>query len=299
MVSLATLVVSLIFVSCGEYQAILKSQDSELWFSKGMEYYAKGDYDKSANLLGGILARYAGTSKYDTIVITYASSLVKLRDYYTAAHYYTDYVKIYPSSPKCEECQYMAGYCYYKMSPKVDLDQQDSESAIEELSLFVNLYPENPKVPDAERMIQEMEDKLALKSFNSAKLYFDLGNYMGNNYQSAVITAQNCLKKFPDTKHREELCFLILEAKYIQADRSTLRRQAERYRDAIDEYYSFINEYPASKHKSDADKIHEKSEKGLAEAERLMPPSQDDLDYYRNYGARLDAERKNLENAND
>lgn len=284
-------------VSCGEYQAILKSQDIELWAQKGFEYYVAGDYDKSANLLGGVLARYAGTSKYDTIVTTYAHALANLGDYYSAAHYFGDYVKTFPSSPKCEQCQYMVGYCYYKLSPKVDLDQKDSESAIEELQLFINLYPENPKVPEAEKMIAEMENKLALKSYNSAKLYFDLGNYMGNNYRSAVITAQNCLKKYPDTKHREDLCYLILEAKYIQADRSTLRRQAERFRDAIDEYYSFINEYPASKYRRDAERILERSKRGLEYAETMIPPSKDDMDYYRNYGARLDAEKKEQEGA--
>lgn len=273
-------------VSCGEYQAILKSQDNELWLRKGLEYYAKGDYDKAANLLGGILTQYAGTSQYDTIVITYSNALVKLNDYYTAAHYFSDYVKTYPSSAKCEECQYMAGFCYYKLSPKAELDQADSQSAIDELSLFVNLFPDSPNVPEAERMISEMEDKLAYKAYLNAKLYFDLGNYMGNNYQSAVITAQNCLKKYPDNAHREELGFLILRAKYIQADRSVLAKQADRYRDAIDEYYSFVNEYPVSKYRSDADKILSRSQKGLSEAEKLMPPSQDDLDYYKNYGQR-------------
>ena len=284
--SLIAIILGAFMASCGEYQAILKSQDNELWYQKGMEYYAEGDYAKSANLLGGVLTHFAGTARYDSLVTTYAYALVELKDYYTAAHYFSDYVKTYPSSSKCKECQYMAGYCYYKLSPKVELDQKDSQSAIDELLLYINLYPDGDKVKDAERMVQEMEDKLAYKAYLSAKLYFDLGNYMGNNYNRAVITAQNCLKKYPDTVHREELSFLILRAKYIQADRSVLVKQAERYRDTIDEYYSFINEYPVSQYKSDADKILSRSEKGLAEAEKLLPPSEDDMDYYKNYGQR-------------
>lgn len=281
----------LVFASCGEYQAILKSQDNELWLRKGLEYYARQDYDKAANLLSGVITKYAGTAQYDTIVTTYASSLVELGDYYTAAHYYSDYVKTYPSSAKCEECQYMAGYCYYKLSPKAEMDQADSQSAIDELLIFIDMFPESPKVGEAERMVSEMEDKLAYKAYLNAKLYFDLGNYMGNNYKSAVITAQNCLKKYPDNKHREELSFLILQAKYIQADRSVLAKQADRYRDAIDEYYSFVNEFPVSKYRHDADKLLTRSQKGLAEAEKLVPPSQDDLDYYRNYAERNKADK--------
>lgn len=285
--------VGLLFAACGEYQAILKSQDNELWLRKGLEYYAKQDYDKAANLLGGIITRYAGTAQYDTIVTTYASALVELGDYFTAAHYYSDYVKTYPSSAKCEECQYMAGYCYYMLSPKAELDQADSQSAIDELLIFINMFPDSPKVPQAERMVDEMEDKLAYKAYLNAKLYFDLGNYMGNNYRSAVITAQNCLKKYPATKYREELSFLILQAKFIQADRSVIAKQADRYRDAIDEYYSFVNEFPASKFRRDADKVLARSEKGLAEAEKVIPPSKDDMDYYKNYVERTKADKSN------
>lgn len=289
------LLACVLFTSCGEYQAILKSQDNDLWGQKGLEYYARGDYDKASNLLGGVLTHYAGTSMYDTIVTTYASALVKLGDYFSAAHYFSDYVKTYPSSPRCKECQFMAGYCYYMLSPKPELDQKDSESAIDELRLFVNLYPDAERVPEAERMIKEMEDKLAYKAYLNAKLYFNLGNYMGNNYNSAVITAQNCLKKYPDTVHREELSFLILRAKYIQADRSVLAKQADRYRDAIDEYYSFVNEYPVSGYRSDADRILARSERGLAEAEKLLPPSADDMDYYRNYGLRQTQRKSELQ----
>ena len=280
-----------IFSSCSEFQTVLKSQDYSLWYRKGLQYYEQGEYGKSAHLLGGILTKYAGTAQYDTIMVTYAHALAEVGDYYTAAHYFSDYVKTYPSSSRCEDCQFMAGYCYYKLSPKPELDQADTESAIEELQLFVNLFPESPKVPEAEQMMSQMTDKLAYKDYLSAKLYFNLGNYMGNNYNSAVITAQNCLRKYPDTEHREELSFLILKAKYIQADRSVLAKQADRYRDAIDEYFSFVNEFPDSKFRSDADDIYRHSEKGLSKAEREIPPSQDDLDYYRNFGNRLDQER--------
>ncbi len=292
---LLAIILGLISTSCGEYQAILKSQDNELWYQKGMDYYSNGDYAKAANLLGGVLTHYAGTSQYDTLVTTYSYALVQLGDYYTAAHYFSDYVRTYPSSSKSKESQYMAGYCYYMLSPKVELDQADTQSAIDELLLYINLYPNADKIQDAERMVHEMEDKLAYKAYLSAKLYFDLGNYMGNNYNSAVITAQNCLKKYPDTIHREELSFLILRAKYIQADRSIIIKQAERYRDAIDEYYSFINDFPVSKFRPEADKILSRSERGLANAEKLLPPSDDDMDYYRNYGQRQKRNSQNIQ----
>lgn len=296
---LLAILATLALGGCGEYQAIMRTQDSELWFTKGLEYYQRGDYKKSCNLLGNVLAKYAGTSKYDTLLTTYAHSLAYSGDFYSAAHYFSDYVKTYPSSHKCEECQYMAGYCYYMLSPRSELDQSDTESAIEELNYYLQMYPQSSRAAEAERMLHDMEDKLALKAFNSAKLYYNMGNYMGNNYNSAVITAQNCLRKYPDTVHREELSYLILRAKYIQADRSILLKQADRYRDTIDEYYSFVNDYPTSKWRGEADKILERSERGLKHAEKLLPPSQDDLDYYMNFGQRHDQQRDAKQDIND
>lgn len=277
--------------SCTEYQMLLKNRDNDVWYKRGMEYYAQKDYAKAANLLGALVNTYSGTSRADTITLAYANCLVHLQDYYSAASYYKSYVKTFPSSENCEECQYKCGYCYYKLSPKVELDQSDTQSCIDELQTFMNIYPNSSRMPEAERMMKEMQDKLALKAFNSAKLYFDLGDYMGNNYLSAVIVAQNCLRKYPDTKHREDLSFLILEAKYIQAERSTINKQCERYRDAIDEYYSFVNEFPQSRYSRKAKNMLEDSEKGLREAEKIAPPSEDDLDYYRNYGNEIDRKR--------
>ena len=53
-----------------------------------------------------------------------------------------------------------------------------------------------------------------MKEYLSAKLYYNMGNYLGNNYQACVITAQNALKDYPYTNLREDLSILILRAKY-------------------------------------------------------------------------------------
>ena len=72
-------------------------------------------------------------------------------------------------------------------------------------------------------MLFELQDKLAYKEFLAAKLYYNLGLYLGNNYESCIITAQNALKDYPFTKHKEDLTFLILRAKAEMADLSAPR----------------------------------------------------------------------------
>ena len=67
--------------------------------------------------------------------------------------------------------------------------------------------------------------------------------------------AKNALKNYPSNKYQEEFNWLILQAKYAQMVNSVEDRKLERARDTQDEYYNFITEYPASKHRKDADKM--------------------------------------------
>jgi outer membrane protein assembly factor BamD len=88
---------------------------------------------------------------------------------------------------------------------------------------------------------------------------------MGNNYESAIITAQNALRKYPANTYREEFSMIILESKYQEAVLSVEEKKIERYRTAIDEYYNFINEFPDGKLKKKAEKIFNVSKNQIKE----------------------------------
>jgi outer membrane protein assembly factor BamD len=257
-------IISLVLLSsCSQYQQLLKSTDYELKYNKAMEYYAAEDYIRATTLFQELVNIYRGSDKAEILTFSYADALFGLQDYIMAGHYYEELVKTYPASTYVEECQFQVAYCKYMQSPKPRLDQTFSYEAINEFQLFINMFPNSSRVPEATRLMDELRDKLVYKSYLSAKLYFDLGTYMGNNYLSAVIASQNSLKEFPDTKYREELSFLILEAKYNQAVMSVEEKKLERYRETIDEYYSFINEFPQSKFLKKATAIHESSESSV------------------------------------
>ena len=102
------------------------------------------------------------------------------------------------------------------------------------------------------------------KEYKSAKLYFDMGTYFGNctnggnNYEACIVTAQNALKDYPYSNRREEFASLIMKGKYELAKMSVEKKQLERYQDAEDECYGFINEYPDSKDRALAEKYIEK-----------------------------------------
>ena len=102
----------------------------------------------------------------------------------------------------------------------------------------------------------------------SAQLYYNLGGYFGNvnsgnesNYISSIITAQNALKTYPYSRWREDFSLIIMKSKFQLAENSSEDKRLERYRDAEDECYGFINEYPDSKDKALAEKYIAKCKK--------------------------------------
>jgi outer membrane protein assembly factor BamD len=251
--------------SCGDYQKLLKSDDAELKYTKAVEYFEKGDFMRASTLFELISTYYRGTERSEIILNYMAKSFMGQKDYYSASEYYQTYVKTYPKGKFVIEAKYMIGYCYYLDSPDARLDQTPTLNAISALQEFVEIYPESERVPEANKLLDELNNKLAYKGFLNARLYFNLGNYLANNYESAVITAQNTLKKFPSTSYREELMMLILQSKYEQALQSVEEKRIERYRNTVDEYYNFINEFPEGKFRKQADKIVNESKKILKE----------------------------------
>jgi outer membrane protein assembly factor BamD len=49
----------------------------------------------------------------------------------------------------------------------------------------------------------------------------------------------------------------------LQAEKSVPEKMEERYRDTVDEYHNFINDFPDSKYAKEAQQMFEKSQKKL------------------------------------
>ena len=257
--------VILMMAGCGEYQTILKSKDPDLKYQKALTYFNDKQYVKAQSLLDEVTAYYRGTDRSQDVLIYLSRSYMGQKDYISAAEYYQAYIRTYPKGRYIIEARFQVGHCYYLDAPDPKLDQTDTKKAIEFFTQFVELYPESPYAAQAYQEMSELYDKLAYKEYLNAKLYYNLGSYLGNNYLSAEIVAKNALKDYPTNKYQEELCWIILQAKHQQLLNSLDSKRAERARDTEDEYYSFITQYPDSKHKAAAERIHKDIKKILQE----------------------------------
>ncbi|MBO4977634.1 MAG: outer membrane protein assembly factor BamD [Muribaculaceae bacterium] len=251
-----SIVVAVTLCSCGEYQRVLKSDDYELKFNYAKRAYEEKRYVQAATLLRDCITVFKGYEKAEESLYLLGMSHYENHDYASSGAYLRSYYTRYPHGRYAEPARFFCGYGYYLDSPDPQLDQTGTIKAIEELQGFLDYFPRSEKVSIAQNAIFELQDKLTLKQLQNAQLYYNLGNYMGNNYESAVIVARNAVRDYPYSKYKEDLEMLILKARYAEAANSIEERKAERFRDVVDEYYSFINNYPDSPNRSEADNIY-------------------------------------------
>ncbi|MCD6566205.1 MAG: outer membrane protein assembly factor BamD [Bacteroidales bacterium] len=242
----------ILFSGCGEYEKILKSDDYDLKYNKALSYYEQEKYIKAITIFEQILPRFRGTEKSEKINFLNAKSYYLMGNYIMGGHYFRTFYKTYANSEYAEEAYFLEAYCYYQLSPRPDLDQENTNKAINAFTLFVNRFPGSERVKECKLLINELQDKLSEKSYLNARLYYNLGDY-----KASKVAIQNSLEDYPDTKFREELLFLKLKSQFLLSENSVAEKQKERYQTTLDEYYSFIEEFPGTNYQKEVEKIYE------------------------------------------
>jgi outer membrane protein assembly factor BamD len=233
----------------------LKSQDADLKYSFAKKYFNQKKYVRSATLLEEIVIYFKGRAEAEESLYLLAQSYYGQKDYVTSSEYFKQYYTTYPKGEFAELSRFYGAYGLYLDSPDARLDQKTTHEAIQQFLMYLEYYPQSERAQEATKILFELQEKLAEKEYLAARLYYNLGTYMGNNYLSCVITAENTLKSYPDTKFREELRYLMIRSRYELALVSVDERLQGRYREVVDEYYNYMNEFPGGKYTKQVTKL--------------------------------------------
>lgn len=228
-----------LITGCNKHQKLLKSGDNEAKYAAAIDYFEKEDYYRALQLFKPLNNFYRGTQKSEKIQYYMAYCYYKQKDYLLASYYFKKFSQNYPRSEYTEEAVFLSAYCYYLDSPKPSLDQTNTLQAINELQLFIELYPESDRVEEAYTLIDEMHYKLQTKKFNIAKLYYKM-----QQYQAAITSFESLLKEYPDTDYKEDILYYIFKSYYGYTLNSIASKREERYQAALDSFNELIFQYP-------------------------------------------------------
>ena len=258
---------------CGcksEFNAVYKYGDQEAKYEFAKECFACGKFDNAQTLLMELVTMKKGSDEAQECLYMLAMAQYCNMDYELASETFRKYTTSYPRGHYIEPAYFYVGQSLYEGSPEPRLDQSPTNGAITAYQQFMDLFPDSPLREKAQERLYELTEKLIQKEFLSAQLYYNLGGYFGNinandesNYTSSIITAQNTLKNYPYCSLREDFMLLIMKSKFQLAENSSDEKRIDRYRDAEDECYGFINEFPDSKNVALAEKYIVKCKKVL------------------------------------
>ncbi len=261
----------LVLTGCGEYNAVQKHGDYEYKYEVAKACYVRGQYTRAYELFTSLVTTMKGSGYGEECLYLMAQSAYQSGDLESASQAFKKYYQSYPKGFYVEDAHYYAGRALFEAVPDPRLDQSTTNAAISELLTFLETFPYTRLKEQTQEMIQELQDHLVEKDFLTAKLYYDLGTYMlnslhgGSNYEACIVCSENALRDYPYAKpeRREQFMLLALRSRYHLARQSVEDKRLERFRQTIDEYYGFANEFPESKYLKEAQEYLVKSQRAL------------------------------------
>ena len=259
---LITLLTAALMSGCThEFNSVYKSNDNTYKYEYAKQCFAVGKFSQAITLLQEQVTLQKGKVNAQESLYMLGMAQFCNRDYEAASATFKKYFQSYPKGTFAEQASFYTGQSLFQSMPDPRLDQSATIGAINAYQNFMDYFPDSPLRETAQKQLFILQDNLIMKEYLAAELYFNLGGYFGNinsntesNYESCIITAQNALKSYPFTAMREKFSILIMKSKYELAQNSSEEKRIDRYREAEDECYGFLNEFPESEECKTAEK---------------------------------------------
>jgi outer membrane protein assembly factor BamD len=252
------LLASLVLASCSQFSKVQKSTDYDYKLRMAEQYYAKKKYNYAQILFEELFPIVKGTPQFEDVYYKFAYCAYYQKDYLNAENLFKGFVEVFPNSPRAEEMEYMRAYAYFRQSPKVELDQTNTQRAIGLMQTFINTHPGSPRIKEATEIIDKCRAKLEMKEFRNAELYFNVGQY-----KAAGIAFTNLMNNFPDSEKSDEYKLQVIKSYYQYALMSIDEKKNERFEQVITECNDFIDRFPDSKLLKDTERYMSLSQNNL------------------------------------
>lgn len=237
------LITILALTSCSsKFAKVLKSKDYVAKLKTADEYYAKGNYGKAEALYMELFPVYKGTDKFEDLYYKYAYCSYYQENYGDAANLFKGFLEVFPISKNAEDVSYMYAYCFFRQAPRVELEQVNTLKAMGLMQTFINTHPNSKRIPEANKVIEKGHQKLELKEYNAAALYFKI-----SQYRAAAISFNTLLNNYPESPKADMYKLMSIKAYYQFAKLSISSKQEERYSKVVSEYNDFTDRFPDSK----------------------------------------------------
>lgn len=252
-----TLTALLSLASCKtEYAALLEGNDIPAKYAKAFELFEAKKYARAAEMFESLTVLTSGLPQDDTVQFYWGLSNYRYGDYMTAEGNLEKFADTYPTSPFAEQAKFLRLDCLYRSTYRYELDQQPTYKAMTAISQFILENKGSEYIPRCREMLDDLKDRLELKAYKGAWLYYHMEDYLAAHY-----ALKNVLKENADNRYREDILYFTAMSSYKYALNSVPAKQRERYMTFVDDYFNIISEFPENEHRKELDGLYAKAQK--------------------------------------
>ena len=168
------------------------------------------------------------------------------------------FLEIYPNSSRAEEIDFMRAFTYYRQSPKPELDQTNTIKAMQMMQTFINTHPGSARNKEASDIIDDCRQKLEIKDYKAAQLYYDLGQF-----RASAVSFSTLLNSFPESAKSDEYKMTVIRSYFRFAEMSVEDKKAERFEKVVQECQDFIDRFPESPFAKEVEQFLAQSQNNL------------------------------------
>lgn len=245
-----------LIASCGQYNDVLRNDDYASKNAYAEDAYAKKQYDKSIALFEQVYQRNPRGAEGENAYYKMGMSYYNIGDYSMANYMLSNFPVKYPYSDSAEAAMYYSVVSAANMSPTFELDQTDTESAIDEIQNFIDTYPDSEYLSSCNEILNTLFGKIEKKEFEAINLYSRM-----ENYKAASSSANEFITSHPVSIYREKVYFILVKNSYYLAINSIDSKKRERVDKAIERYLNFVAEFPNTTYLKEVKSYYDKLNK--------------------------------------
>jgi outer membrane protein assembly factor BamD len=190
---------------------------AEEHYNYALKLYNDTDYELALQEFQNFLLQYPGSTFNDDAQYYLGMTYFKRKQYLLGAYEFSKLIKNIAASPFVPDAQFLLAESYYMLAPSYQLDQAYTKKAIEEYQAFIDFFPSNARVEEAEKKIVELNERLARKDYESAVIYEKM------EYTKAAIKYYGSIA---DTYHDTKYGPVALYKKIILEEQKSMTGEA-------------------------------------------------------------------------
>jgi len=170
------------------------NMDEDQLFQYAMEKLDAHKWDDASRALDQFVFQFPTDERYQEARYRTGEAHFGKGEYLIAASEFARLASDFPAGPWAERARFEVCESYFRLSPRPQLDQEYTHTAIDQCQTLLVYYPAGEHADTVRTMVSALQNKLATKELEAGQHYFKRGAY-----DSAIIYYDKVLAGYPSS----------------------------------------------------------------------------------------------------